>query len=57
LERKRLLKWVLAFAGLSAAWTVQDGENPELSLAVAEIAAAELAWEAREAWEGEQNCG
>lgn len=43
LERKRLLKWVLAFAGLSAAWTLQDSENPELSLAVAEIAAAELA--------------
>jgi streptomycin 6-kinase len=43
LERKRLLKWVLAFAGLSAAWTVQDGENPELPLTVAELAAAELA--------------
>ena len=43
LERKRLLQWVLAFAGLSAAWTLEDGDNPELSLAVAEIAAAELA--------------
>jgi streptomycin 6-kinase len=43
LERVRLLKWVLAFAGLSAAWILGDGENPELDLAVAEIAAAELA--------------
>jgi streptomycin 6-kinase len=42
LERTRLLKWVLAFAGLSAAWVLGDGEEPELDLAVAEIAAAEL---------------
>jgi len=43
LERKRLLEWVLAYAGLSAAWSLGDGQNPELSLSVAELAAAELA--------------
>ncbi len=42
LERARLLKWVLAYAGLSAAWTLGDGEQPELALAVAELAASEL---------------
>jgi streptomycin 6-kinase len=43
LERGRLLKWILAYAGLSAAWILGDGEWPELDLAVAELAAAELA--------------
>lgn len=41
--RKRLLQWVLAYAGLSAAWTLSDGETPEIALAVAELAAEELA--------------
>lgn len=43
LERGRLLRWVLAYAGLSAAWSLEDGDAPELALAVAELAAAELA--------------
>jgi streptomycin 6-kinase len=43
LDRLRLLRWTLAFAGLSAAWIVGDGETPTLDLAVAELAAAELA--------------
>jgi streptomycin 6-kinase len=43
LERARLLKWVRADAGLSAAWLLGDGEAPELDLAAAEIAASELA--------------
>lgn len=43
LNRVRLLKWVLAFAGLSAAWHLGDGEKSELDHAVAELAAAELA--------------
>jgi streptomycin 6-kinase len=37
-----LLKWTLAFTGLSAAWILADGDQPELDLAVAELAAAEL---------------
>ncbi|HEX2077568.1 MAG TPA: aminoglycoside phosphotransferase family protein [Longimicrobium sp.] len=44
LERTRLLKWVLAYAGLSAAWTLEEGDDrPEIAFAVAELAAAELA--------------
>jgi streptomycin 6-kinase len=43
LECERLLKWILAYAGLSAAWILGDGEWPELDLAVAELAASELA--------------
>jgi len=42
LDRIRLLKWTLAFTGLSAAWILTDGDTPELDLAVAELAAAEL---------------
>jgi streptomycin 6-kinase len=33
---------VLAYAGLSAAWTLNDGGPPEIALAVAELAAEEL---------------
>jgi streptomycin 6-kinase len=43
LQRARLLKWILAYAGLSAAWSLEDGEAPDLALAVAATAAAELA--------------
>jgi streptomycin 6-kinase len=42
IERRRLLQWTLAFAGLSAAWIFGDGDTPVLDLAVAEAAAAEL---------------
>ena len=42
LDRMRLLKWILAYAGLSAAWHLEDGSDPELAIAVAEIALAEL---------------
>lgn len=42
LERDRLLKWILAYAGLSAAWSLEDGDDPQTALAVAELAAAEL---------------
>ena len=40
IERERLLKWVLAYAGLSAAWCIQDGEDPALPLAIVEIASS-----------------
>jgi streptomycin 6-kinase len=45
LERLRLLKWIMAYAGLSAAWFLGDGEwePAKIPLAVAEFAAAELA--------------
>jgi streptomycin 6-kinase len=42
LDRRRLLGWTLAFAGLSAAWRLADGDRPELDLAVANLAAAAL---------------
>jgi streptomycin 6-kinase len=43
LDRARLLRWILAYAGLSAAWILNDGDDATLDLTVAEIAAAELA--------------
>src|SRR6185437_14867942 len=43
LDRRRLLKWILAYAGLSAAWSLgsQDGDA-ELDFRIADLAAAEL---------------
>ena len=40
IDRQRLLKWVLAYAGLSAAWCMEDADNDGvgLRLAVVEIA-------------------
>ncbi|MEO6825392.1 MAG: aminoglycoside phosphotransferase family protein [Nitrosospira sp.] len=45
LERRRLLQWIVAYAGLSAAWFLGDGngEAAGADLAVAQLAAAELA--------------
>jgi streptomycin 6-kinase len=42
LDRSRLLRWILAWAGLSAVWCREDGLTPELPMTVAQIAAAEL---------------
>ena len=42
LDRQRLLRWVLAWAGLSAAWMLQDGAAPDHALTIASQAAAEL---------------
>ena len=38
LDRNRLLKWILAYAGLSAAWHLEDGTDTELALAIANLA-------------------
>lgn len=45
LPREHLLRWVVAFAGLSAAWFDEDGETAgrERDFAVADLAAAHLA--------------
>lgn len=43
LDRTRLLRWILAYAGLSAAWTIGEGGNATLALTVAEIAAMKIA--------------
>jgi len=42
LDRSRLLRWILAYAGLSAAFSIEDGASPTAALTVAELAAAEL---------------
>ena len=41
LDRSRLLQWILAYAGLSAAWTLDSDGDPSRALLIAEIAAAE----------------
>jgi streptomycin 6-kinase len=41
LDPTRLLSWIVAYAGLSAAWTIDDGGDPTNALEIAEIAAAE----------------
>ena len=42
LDRRRLLKWILAWSGLSARWSIDDGTSPDAALAVAELAAQHL---------------
>ncbi|NGX95741.1 MAG: APH(6) family putative aminoglycoside O-phosphotransferase [Candidatus Afipia apatlaquensis] len=42
IERTRMLRWILAWTGLSAAWYLGDGDPAEVDLRVAEIASAEL---------------
>lgn len=42
IERRRLLQWILAYAGLSAAWHLGDGSDPHLAMAVAGMARTEL---------------
>jgi streptomycin 6-kinase len=41
-DPRRLLTWIVAYAGLSASWTLGDGHDPRHALAIGEIAAAEL---------------
>jgi streptomycin 6-kinase len=43
LEPQRVMRWLLAHAGASAAWCMQDGFDPAAALKIAEIAKAELA--------------
>ncbi|MFS7241878.1 aminoglycoside phosphotransferase family protein [Serratia proteamaculans] len=42
LDRQRLLQWILAWAGLSAAWFMEDGEAADIDFRVAEQAARAL---------------
>ena len=42
LEPQRLLQWVLAYAALGAAWSLESGDDPGPGLRIAECAAAEL---------------
>jgi streptomycin 6-kinase len=45
LEPVRLIKWILAYSGLSAAWSLDSGQDEHAlgAMAIAELAAAELA--------------
>ena len=45
LDRVRLLQWTVAFCGLSAAWILEDGDEPAADLAIAELAAREFSVE------------
>jgi streptomycin 6-kinase len=47
LDRTRLLHWILAWAGLSAAWFIGDNMSAETDFAVAAMAEAELQREGR----------
>ncbi|AXK63558.1 aminoglycoside phosphotransferase family protein [Burkholderia sp. IDO3] len=42
LDRRRLLEWILAWAGLSAIWLMEDEQPPDTRLQVAALAAAAL---------------
>lgn len=42
LDHERQLMWLVAYLGLSASWTLSDGDDPWEALAIHEIAAAEL---------------
>jgi streptomycin 6-kinase len=42
LDHQRLLRWTLAFAGLSASWHLEQGGDPEPDLTLAQLALAEL---------------
>ncbi|KAA2239937.1 hypothetical protein F0L74_27525 [Chitinophaga agrisoli] len=42
LDRQRLLQWILAWSGLSAIWTLQDGDQPDIALNTAAMAASAL---------------
>lgn len=42
LERRRMLEWILAWTGLSAAWLINDGMSAAVDLRVGEMALAKL---------------
>ena len=38
LDRTRLIQWIFAYAGLSAAWHIEDGSSPDIAIGVAKVA-------------------
>jgi streptomycin 6-kinase len=42
LSRKRLLQWIVAYSGLSAAWVLEENLDPTEQLTIAQIALGEL---------------
>lgn len=43
LDYHRLLQWILAYAGLSASWHLEEGSNPDLAIKIAELSSSLLA--------------
>lgn len=42
IDLRRLMEWTYAFAGLSAAWIADDGDDPQVDLAIGRLAAEAL---------------
>ena len=42
LDRARLLRWIVAWCGLSVVWSLEAGDAPVVAMRVAELAVAEL---------------
>jgi streptomycin 6-kinase len=42
IDRRRLLEWIIAWTGLSAAWFIGAGESPEIDFRIAALAIAEI---------------
>ena len=42
LERHRLLQWILAWSGLSAAWILETGETPDIDIEIGRMASDAL---------------
>ncbi|CAE6774369.1 hypothetical protein R69746_03993 [Paraburkholderia aspalathi] len=42
LDRHRLLQWILAWSGLSAAWILETGETPDIDIDIGRMAAEAL---------------
>ncbi|MFM0366662.1 aminoglycoside phosphotransferase family protein [Paraburkholderia sediminicola] len=42
LDRNRLLQWILAWSGLSAAWILETGETPDIDIDIGRMAAEAL---------------
>ncbi|MFM0240896.1 aminoglycoside phosphotransferase family protein [Paraburkholderia phytofirmans] len=42
LDRRRLLQWILAWSGLSAAWILETGEAPDIDMEIGRLAAEAL---------------
>jgi streptomycin 6-kinase len=42
MDRRRLLQWIIAWTGLSAAWFIGDGHSAEIDFQIAKLAIAEF---------------
>jgi streptomycin 6-kinase len=42
MDRCRLLQWIIAWTGLTAAWFIDDSLSPEIDFHIAKLAIAEI---------------